>query len=750
MLHVAVRRVNTLLNTLPVTFSFINPIMSSAFSTSATSASSHGASSSSYDYDLVVLGGGSGGLACAKEAAKYLPPNRVLVADYVSPTPYGTKWGLGGTCVNVGCIPKKLMHHAANIGHLTHSQAEQYGWEANTESKQIALTHNWATMQSFIANYIKSLNFSYRVQLRSANVSYENAEASFVNNHTLQLRAPTGKSKTVTFQRAIIATGGRPSYPSIRGKELGITSDDLFWLKKSPGRTVVIGAGYIALECASFLKHLGHDVTVMIRGKILRKMDQQAGEMIGELMERDGIKFISPAQPQAISAKNRVTAPPADSTQVEPDVYKYTENGVEKYVDVKTGVITVHSINKAGVKEIKYELPAGPLQLHYTINNDQANVLTEEFDTVLFATGRHGNIGPLNLQSTRVQVLDGKVVVNEHEQTNDDNIFALGDVAVGVDSVNLNKLTQALVTGNAQDIATVTKSLKERAIDRPELTPVAISAGQHLARKLFTQTANTQPFNYSLVPTAVFTSPCEYSFVGLSEEEAIHQYSAAATRIYWSRFGPIEMSPLHAHVPELKSNVFTGKALWARKYLAETRKHDAALRSKNWGEVDFDIESNQYVTVVTDGQPKDGKVISKRWDDSVQDFVFDVELDQAVSVSTAPIVVPNVPSSALTLSSAIATENAELFIKANNLCKVVVHLKDGQEHVVGMHFIGPGAGEIIQGFSLALKKGLTKEELDSLIGIHPTAAEEFTVLTTTKDSGSTPLKPAGCGGGSCG
>lgn len=130
-----------------------------------------------YDYDLVVIGGGSGGLACSKAAASY--GAKVAVLDFVKPSPLGTTWGLGGTCVNVGCIPKKLMHQSALLGEGLHDSKE-YGWQA-PETVQ----HSWETMRENIQNYIGSLNFNYRVQLRDKKVEYINGYGQFVDKHKL-------------------------------------------------------------------------------------------------------------------------------------------------------------------------------------------------------------------------------------------------------------------------------------------------------------------------------------------------------------------------------------------------------------------------------------------------------------------------------------------------------------------------------------------------------------------------------------
>ena len=211
----------------------------------------NGVHSSSYDYDLVVIGGGSGGLSAAKEATKVNPAARVLVFDLVQPSLHGTRWGLGGTCVNVGCIPKKLMHHAGNMGAMMRKDAPQFGWQGLG-----GIQHDWPTMVHLITDYIKSLNFSYRSGLTGANVKYIEGYAQFVDQHTINWEGRTGKQGSVTFDKALIASGGRPTYLDIPGRELAITSDDIFWSKKPPGKTLVIGAGYIALECASFMHHV--------------------------------------------------------------------------------------------------------------------------------------------------------------------------------------------------------------------------------------------------------------------------------------------------------------------------------------------------------------------------------------------------------------------------------------------------------------------------------------------------------------
>lgn len=322
----------------------------------------------SYSYDLVVIGGGSGGLACAKEAAALNPDLRIALCDFVKPSPQGTKWGLGGTCVNVGCIPKKLMHTAALMGDLA-QDATSYGWQGGNSA-----THSWDTMVQNVQDHIKSLNFGYRVELREKGISYLNKLAKFKDEHTLEVTDKKG-TKEITAARIVVAVGGRPTPLGVPGGDLAITSDDLFSLKESPGKTCVIGAGYVALECAGFIRGLRQsDVTVLVRSILLRGFDRDMVERVGESLTAHGI-------------------------------------------DLQIGVLP-ESVSK---------LDSGKLLVK--MNNGQE----DEFDTVLVATGRYADTAALNVESAGVQVnpRNGKIpCVNE--QTNVPHIYAIGDVVDGV------------------------------------------------------------------------------------------------------------------------------------------------------------------------------------------------------------------------------------------------------------------------------------------------------------------------------
>lgn len=273
-----------------------------------------------YEFELLVIGGGSGGIAAAKEAA--LHSKRVALCDFVKPSPQGSTWGIGGTCVNVGCIPKKLMHTAAIINDNI-SHAPEFGFELNASEP-----HNWETMVTSVQDYIKSLNWNYRKELKKFGVKYFNAHGTIIDTHKAKLVLADGSEKIVTSQNFIIATGGRPSYLELPGaREYCITSDDLFSLNRSPGKTLVIGASYIALECAGFLKSLGLDVTVMVRSILLRGFDRDMAEMIGKNMEGMGVKFqkeCTPVKIELVSADPKaimVVGVCSDGTEVK-DTYE--------------------------------------------------------------------------------------------------------------------------------------------------------------------------------------------------------------------------------------------------------------------------------------------------------------------------------------------------------------------------------------------------------------------------------------------
>ncbi|XP_067134924.1 thioredoxin reductase 2, mitochondrial-like isoform X1 [Centruroides vittatus] len=318
-----------------------------------------------YDYDLIVIGGGSGGLACAKEAGEL--GKKVAVLDYVKPTPQGNKWGLGGTCVNVGCIPKKLFHHGSLLGEMI-KRSRSYGWNVSE-----IVEHNWEILQQNVNSYIKSLNWGHRVQLREKNVDYINAKGSFVDEHTITAVGDR-INKKLTAHNFVIAVGGRPNYPDIKGaKEYGITSDDIFLLKKPPGKTLIIGASYVALECAGFLTGLNFDTTLLVRSIFLRGFDQEMAQLVADNMKSKGTHIFQ--------------------------YYNITK--IDKLENSKLEVLWQDKDGKEG---------------------------KETFDTVLFAIGRKAQTDDLNLEKIGVKIdKESRKIIGENEQSSIHNIYAIGD-----------------------------------------------------------------------------------------------------------------------------------------------------------------------------------------------------------------------------------------------------------------------------------------------------------------------------------
>lgn len=222
---------------------------------------------SEFDYDLFTIGGGSGGTRASRFAAQY--GARVALAE---------KQYLGGTCVNVGCIPKKLMSYAAHF-HDDLNDARGFGWEVG-ESR-----HDWATLIANKNNEVSRLNGIYRNLLNSSGVEVFDGHATIEDAHTVLING-----RRVTARYILIATGGHPTLPEMPGKQHGITSDDFFYLPSLPPRAVVVGGGYIAVEMAAILNGLGSKVTLLHRGpRLLRTMDVDLGHFLAAEMVKKGI-----------------------------------------------------------------------------------------------------------------------------------------------------------------------------------------------------------------------------------------------------------------------------------------------------------------------------------------------------------------------------------------------------------------------------------------------------------------------------
>ena len=218
-----------------------------------------------YDYDLVVIGGGSGGLAGAFRAASH--GARVALLE---------PGEFGGTCVNVGCVPKKAMWLAADLAqHL--DLASRLGFDFKPPALE------WKEFIVHRQRYIAGIHDSYRKRLGAAGIVHLPGHGHFVDAHTVE----TQQGLRVTAAHVLIATGGKPQRPDVPGAELGLVSDDFFNLCSAPERVAVIGGGYIAVELAGVLQALGSRVELFVRGKRLLKSFDQAltDELAGSLRQ---------------------------------------------------------------------------------------------------------------------------------------------------------------------------------------------------------------------------------------------------------------------------------------------------------------------------------------------------------------------------------------------------------------------------------------------------------------------------------
>lgn len=226
-----------------------------------------------YDFDLFVIGAGSGGIATARRAAEY--GAKVGIAEFDR---------LGGTCVNRGCVPKKLMVYASRFPDMM-EEAQGYGWSPVKSSL------NWEDMITRVNNEVTRLNGIYQRMLDNSKVQIYQGRARFVDNHTVEV----GDTK-VTADKILIAVGGTPVRPDIPGIEHALISDDLFKLNPQPQRVVLLGGGYIGCEFACILHGLGTEVVQVIRqDKILRGFEEDLRTEIQEGMIRHGIKIINNA-----------------------------------------------------------------------------------------------------------------------------------------------------------------------------------------------------------------------------------------------------------------------------------------------------------------------------------------------------------------------------------------------------------------------------------------------------------------------
>ena len=341
-----------------------------------------------YDYDLFVIGGGSGGVRAARGAAGEAGAKVALAEED----------RYGGTCVIRGCVPKKLMVFASEFSG-TAEVANAYGWSMD------AGTFNWEGFRSHLNTELDRLEGVYRSLLKNSGVETFDARAKLKDAHTVELS--TGETKTA--KTILVATGGRPVRPDLPNADLGIVSDDIFHLEALPKSILIIGGGYIACEFACILHGLGVNVTQYYRGaQILRGFDDEARGLIAEAMRDRGIELHT--------GTNIVQMGPASEDHTAP---------VPTASDAAMGAGTQQDAMMAygGVKMAERSDQTGPVWVKATNGREQV------FDMVLFATGRDPNTADMGLEEVGVEVgRRGEIRVDEFSKTAVDSVYAIGDV----------------------------------------------------------------------------------------------------------------------------------------------------------------------------------------------------------------------------------------------------------------------------------------------------------------------------------
>ncbi len=231
------------------------------------------------NYDYIVIGGGSGGVATARRAAEY-GAKVVLIEAH----------RLGGTCVNVGCVPKKLMWYAAQIAHSL-DDARHYGFSIHGHD------FDWQRLKHDRDAYIQRLNGIYLNLLEQSGVTLVRGSARFVDSKTV-----AADGQHYSAPHIVIATGGQPVLPAIPGAELGISSDGFFELEQQPQRVVVVGAGYIGVELAGVLRSLGSEVTLVLRhDQAMRNLDALLRDELMTHLRDSGIHILPHTEVTSVS-----------------------------------------------------------------------------------------------------------------------------------------------------------------------------------------------------------------------------------------------------------------------------------------------------------------------------------------------------------------------------------------------------------------------------------------------------------------
>ena len=345
-----------------------------------------------FDYDLFVIGGGSGGVRAA----------RVAAGEHGARVALAEEDRYGGTCVIRGCVPKKLMVFASEYAHVP-AEAAAYGWDLQ------AGPFDWHKFSDRLRSELDRLEQVYRKLLSGAGVETFDQRARIKDPHTVELADGTVK----TAKHILVATGGHPVRPDLPNAQLGIVSDDIFHLEALPKSILIIGGGYIACEFACILNGLGVEVTQYYRGaQILRGFDEEARGLVAESMRDSGIDLHvgSNIVDMQLASDRKEGSQPTGS-------------------DASMGASMEHAEALREQGDGKGNKATGPIWVKSTNGGEKV------FDMVLFATGRDPSTADMGLEEVGVKLgRRGQIEVDEYSQTAVPSIYAIGDVT---DRVNL-------------------------------------------------------------------------------------------------------------------------------------------------------------------------------------------------------------------------------------------------------------------------------------------------------------------------
>ncbi len=306
-------------------------------------------------YDYIAIGGGSGGIASINRAASYGKKCAIIEARHI-----------GGTCVNVGCVPKKIMWHGAQIAEAIKLYAPDYGFDVTVNR------FDYGTLVASRNAYIERVHGSYQRGFEKNQVDVIQGFAKLIDKNTVEVQLTDGSTKTITADHIVIATGGRPQRPDIEGQEYGIDSDGVFDLTDLPKRLAVVGGGYIGVEIAGVFNSLGTQTHLILRQqKPLRDFDEDIVDVLVDVMTNEGICF-------------------------------HTSTTIAKVIKNDDGSLDIHF-------------------------NDSDDILT--VDCLVWAIGRTPATDEIGLEAVGVAMNDkGFVKVDKFQNTNVSGIYAVGDI----------------------------------------------------------------------------------------------------------------------------------------------------------------------------------------------------------------------------------------------------------------------------------------------------------------------------------